>query len=112
MEDAMRLLKYAWILIVAFALAAAPQAPKKAESKAPPKAAASTTLVDLNTATEAELKQLPGIGGAYAAKIVAGRAEHPYRAKNELVQKKIIPQATYDKIKDLVIAKQAPGKKK
>jgi competence protein ComEA len=105
----MRVLKYAWILIVAFALAAAPQAPKKAESKSAPKAAAATALVDLNSATESELKELPGIGDAYAAKIVAGR---PYRAKNELVQKKIVPQATYDKIKDHVIAKQSTAKKK
>ncbi len=60
--------------------------------------------VDINTASEADLKGIAGIGDAYAAKIIAGR---PYAKKDQLKSRKIIPNDVYEKIREKVIAKQA-----
>jgi competence protein ComEA len=59
--------------------------------------------LDINTATKDQLSALPGIGAVYSAKIIAGR---PYANKSQLVSKGVLPQATYNKIQDKIIAKQ------
>jgi DNA uptake protein ComE-like DNA-binding protein len=68
-----------------------------------PAVATKAEPLDLNTATLDQLKALPGIGDAYAQKIVDGR---PYERKDELVNRKIISASKYNKIRDLIVAKQ------
>ncbi len=93
------------IRAIAVALALAFAGPSFAKSQPAEKksSAKKSEKLDINTASEADLKALPGIGDAYSKKIIEGR---PYKAKDELVEKKIIPQATYAKIKDKIIAHQ------
>jgi len=104
------------IFISTLGFAADPKAPVKptpptkptVENKANKKTEAKTAFIDINNAAKAELSAIPGIGDVSSQKIIDGR---PYARKDQLKTRKIISGATYDKIKDRIIAKQPPKKK-
>jgi competence protein ComEA len=106
LSDNIRRMKSLQLLLFTTVLAAASlfgqaAAPAKAPAKAT--AAAPATLIDINSASAAELKAVPGIGDVYSAKIIAGR---PYANITQLKSKGILPAGVYAKVKSSLIAKQ------
>ena len=99
-------------VVFAFGLAGIPaavaQAPKDKPASTGAKSAPTKEPIDINTASAEELQSLKGIGDVYAKKIIENR---PYKGKDDLVSKNVIPEATYNKIKGQIIAKQPAGKK-
>jgi len=103
-----RLLALLTALILAVGVAVAPQAYAQAKKDAPAKADTKKSdtkkeVLDINSASADELKTLPGVGDAYAKKIIENR---PYAKKDQLVSKKVVPEKTYEGIKDLIVAKR------
>ena len=96
----MRRFTLASLAATALTLGLLTASPSMAQTAQP---AAKSDLLDINSASADDLDALPGVGKAYSAAIIKGR---PYKGKDELVQKNIVPQKTYDGIKDKIIAKQ------
>src|SRR6202790_2688704 len=114
LRSRMKITRWILLLLTALALVASPyQAPKTSKAKQPStsspttSSATSSKLLDINSASHDDLKALPGIGDAYSAAIIKNG---PYANKSQLVSRKVIPQATYEKISGRIIAKQGKGK--
>jgi competence protein ComEA len=101
---AMNFLRRCAVPVLALAFAFAPLHAASAAQKVKPAApmtVSSADPLDINTASRDQLKALPGIGDAYADRIIKGR---PYTAKNQLTQRGILPAATYSKIQTKIVA--------
>jgi competence protein ComEA len=91
-------------LIAVSPLAAQTAAPGAAAKPAAAAPASTAKPLDINTASKKQLMTLPGIGDVYADKIIKAR---PFKGKDDIMSDKVgVPQATYDKIKDMIVAKQ------
>jgi competence protein ComEA len=104
----LRLLVVSALTIVALVLSAPVGIAQTKKAATKPAATAKSAPLDINSASKDQLSALPGIGDAYSQKIIDGR---PYARKDQLVSKNVVPQATYDKIKGQITAKQAPAAK-
>ncbi|MCU6435412.1 helix-hairpin-helix domain-containing protein [Undibacterium sp. Jales W-56] len=109
MNKLLKSILFASMTMLAISAAQAKDEPKKAPASVSASASAKVELLDLNSATKKELSELPKIGDVRSDAIIKGR---PYKGKDDLLNKKIIPEDAYNSIKDLVIAKQKTDAKK